>query len=162
MLCGSTRNKDQKVENDIWNQNYSVRRSGEVTCVSTCKQYCNWTWLSTAIQLLCWLLLKSLWPNSYNSTAGFVSVFTLYIYVHIYIYIYIYIHIYIYIYTYIYIYIYIYTYIYIYIYIHIHIYIYIYTYIYIYISIYISGGPLSALTCCVNVRLLSAIKKYRR
>ncbi len=24
---------------------------------------------------------------------------------------------------------------------------------------YISGGPLSALTCCVNVRLLSAIKK---
>ncbi len=25
--------------------------------------------------------------------------------------------------------------------------------------IYISGGPLSALTCCVNVRLLSAIKK---
>ncbi len=50
------------------------------------------------------------------------------------------------------------------------------TYIYIYICkqtfilkeincltaltyIYISGGPLSALTCCVNVRLLSAIKK---
>ncbi len=27
------------------------------------------------------------------------------------------------------------------------------------IYIYISGGPLSALTCCVNVRLLSAIKK---
>ncbi len=25
--------------------------------------------------------------------------------------------------------------------------------------IYISGGPLSALTCCVNARLLSAIKK---
>ncbi len=25
--------------------------------------------------------------------------------------------------------------------------------------IYISGGPLSALTCCINVRLLSAIKK---
>ncbi len=25
-------------------------------------------------------------------------------------------------------------------------------------NIYISGGPLSALTCCVNVRLLSAIK----
>ncbi len=25
--------------------------------------------------------------------------------------------------------------------------------------IIISGGPLSALTCCVNVRLLSAIKK---
>ncbi len=25
--------------------------------------------------------------------------------------------------------------------------------------VYISGGPLSALTCCVNVRLLSAIKK---
>ncbi len=25
--------------------------------------------------------------------------------------------------------------------------------------IYTSGGPLSALTCCVNVRLLSAIKK---
>ncbi len=31
-------------------------------------------------------------------------------------------------------------------------------YIYIYIYI-ISGGPLSALTCCVNARLLSAIKK---
>ncbi len=30
---------------------------------------------------------------------------------------------------------------------------------YIYIYIYISGGPLSALTCCVNARLLSAIKK---
>ncbi len=28
-----------------------------------------------------------------------------------------------------------------------------------YVYIYISGGPLSALTCCVNVRLLSAIKK---
>ncbi len=27
------------------------------------------------------------------------------------------------------------------------------------VSIIISGGPLSALTCCVNVRLLSAIKK---
>ncbi len=27
------------------------------------------------------------------------------------------------------------------------------------IIIYISGGPLSALTCCVNARLLSAIKK---
>ncbi len=27
------------------------------------------------------------------------------------------------------------------------------------IYIYISGGPLSALTCCVNVKLLSAIKK---
>ncbi len=27
------------------------------------------------------------------------------------------------------------------------------------ISIKTSGGPLSALTCCVNVRLLSAIKK---
>ncbi len=27
------------------------------------------------------------------------------------------------------------------------------------IYIYFSGGPLSALTCCVNVRLLSAIKK---
>ncbi len=26
-------------------------------------------------------------------------------------------------------------------------------------SIIISGGPLSALTCCVNARLLSAIKK---
>ncbi len=25
--------------------------------------------------------------------------------------------------------------------------------------VYTSGGPLSALTCCVNVRLLSAIKK---
>ncbi len=31
--------------------------------------------------------------------------------------------------------------------------------IYISLYIYISGGPLSALTCCVNVRLLSAIKK---
>ncbi len=31
--------------------------------------------------------------------------------------------------------------------------------IYLYIYIYISGGPLSALTCCVNARLLSAIKK---
>ncbi len=40
------------------------------------------------------------------------------------------------------------------------IYIYIYTHTYIYIlDIYISGGPLSALTCCVNARLLSAIKK---
>ncbi len=29
----------------------------------------------------------------------------------------------------------------------------------VYIYIYISGGPLSALTCCVNARLLSAIKK---
>ncbi len=28
-----------------------------------------------------------------------------------------------------------------------------------YININTSGGPLSALTCCVNVRLLSAIKK---
>ncbi len=27
------------------------------------------------------------------------------------------------------------------------------------IYIYTSGGPLSALTCCVNARLLSAIKK---
>ncbi len=27
------------------------------------------------------------------------------------------------------------------------------------ICIYISGGPLSALTCCVNVRLLSGDKK---
>ncbi len=26
-------------------------------------------------------------------------------------------------------------------------------------KVIISGGPLSALTCCVNVRLLSAIKK---
>ncbi len=46
-----------------------------------------------------------------------------------------------------------------------------YVYIYIYIHththkrpikytyIYISGGPLSALTCCVNVRLLSGDKK---
>ncbi len=32
-------------------------------------------------------------------------------------------------------------------------------YIYIYIYIYISGGPLSALMCCVNVRLLSGDKK---
>ncbi len=32
-------------------------------------------------------------------------------------------------------------------------------YIHTYIYIYISGGPLSALTCCVNARLLSAIKK---
>ncbi len=29
----------------------------------------------------------------------------------------------------------------------------------VYILVFISGGPLSALTCCVNVRLLSAIKK---
>ncbi len=35
---------------------------------------------------------------------------------------------------------------------------YIYIYIYIYIYYIYSGGPLSALTCCVNVRLLSAIK----
>ncbi len=40
-----------------------------------------------------------------------------------------------------------------------------YTHIYyvnkmiLYICIHTSGGPLSALTCCVNVRLLSAIKK---
>ncbi len=27
------------------------------------------------------------------------------------------------------------------------------------VCVFISGGPLSALTCCVNVRLLSAIKK---
>ncbi len=27
------------------------------------------------------------------------------------------------------------------------------------VCVYISGGPLSELTCCVNVRLLSAIKK---
>ncbi len=27
------------------------------------------------------------------------------------------------------------------------------------VCVYISGGPLSALTCCVNARLLSAIKK---
>ncbi len=33
------------------------------------------------------------------------------------------------------------------------------TNLYVYVYIYISGGPLSALTCCVNVRLLSAIKK---
>ncbi len=33
---------------------------------------------------------------------------------------------------------------------------------YMCVYIYISGGPLSALTCCVNARLLSAIKKYRR
>ncbi len=31
--------------------------------------------------------------------------------------------------------------------------------VYVCIYIYISGGPLSALTCCVNARLLSAIKK---
>ncbi len=31
--------------------------------------------------------------------------------------------------------------------------------LYIYIYIYISGGPLSALTCCVNARLLSGDKK---
>ncbi len=29
----------------------------------------------------------------------------------------------------------------------------------IFLNVYISGGPLSALTCCVNARLLSAIKK---
>ncbi len=28
-----------------------------------------------------------------------------------------------------------------------------------YFNVFNSGGPLSALTCCVNVRLLSAIKK---
>ncbi len=38
------------------------------------------------------------------------------------------------------------------------IYIYLYT-IHPSIYIYISGGPLSALTCCVNVRLLSGDKK---
>ncbi len=27
------------------------------------------------------------------------------------------------------------------------------------VCVYTSGGPLSALTCCVNARLLSAIKK---
>ncbi len=32
-------------------------------------------------------------------------------------------------------------------------------YIYYPCYVYTSGGPLSALTCCVNVRLLSAIKK---
>ncbi len=31
--------------------------------------------------------------------------------------------------------------------------------IYMYLCVYISGGPLSALTCCVNVRLLSGDKK---
>ncbi len=31
--------------------------------------------------------------------------------------------------------------------------------LHLYIYIYTSGGPLSALTCCVNARLLSAIKK---
>ncbi len=31
--------------------------------------------------------------------------------------------------------------------------------IYMYVYIFISGGPLSALTCCVNVRLLSGDKK---
>ncbi len=36
---------------------------------------------------------------------------------------------------------------------------YIYIYIYIYMCIFYSGGPLSALTCCVNVRLLSGDKK---
>ncbi len=30
---------------------------------------------------------------------------------------------------------------------------------YFILNIFSSGGPLSALTCCVNVRLLSAIKK---
>ncbi len=35
----------------------------------------------------------------------------------------------------------------------------VYVCMYVCIYIYISGGPLSALTCCVNVRLLSAIKK---
>ncbi len=39
------------------------------------------------------------------------------------------------------------------------IYLFNFSYINSYIYIYISGGPLSALTCCVNVRLLSAIKK---
>ncbi len=31
--------------------------------------------------------------------------------------------------------------------------------VHLYIYIYISGGPLSALTCCVNVRHLSGDKK---
>ncbi len=31
--------------------------------------------------------------------------------------------------------------------------------VYVCVYMYISGGPLSALTCCVNARLLSAIKK---
>ncbi len=31
--------------------------------------------------------------------------------------------------------------------------------VYVCVYIYISGGPLSALTCCVNVRLLSGDKK---
>ncbi len=55
--------------------------------------------------------------------------------------------------------------------VYIYIYIYIYAYmcvsvcvcvcvcVCVFVCIYISGGPLSALTCCVNVRLLSAIKK---
>ncbi len=39
------------------------------------------------------------------------------------------------------------------------IYIYVCVCVCMYVCIYISGGPLSALTCCVNARLLSAIKK---
>ncbi len=74
----------------------------------------------------------------------------MYIYMCIYICIYIYVYIYMCICIYICVYIYIYMYTYIYICIHIYICI---------IYIYISGGPLSALTCCVNARLLSAIKK---
>ncbi len=35
-------------------------------------------------------------------------------------------------------------------------------YLYSVSNVLTSGGPLSALTCCVNARLLSAIKKYRR
>ncbi len=45
----------------------------------------------------------------------------------------------------------------------VHVCVYVFMYVYVYVSmyacIYTSGGPLSALTCCVNARLLSAIKK---
>ncbi len=51
------------------------------------------------------------------------------------------------------------TYIHTYIHTYTHIFIHVFVYILLFKYIYISGGPLSALTCCVNARLLSAIKK---
>ncbi len=68
-------------------------------------------------------------------------------------------------YMYMYVYVCIYIYIYMYMYVYIYIYMYMYVYIcicmcmYTYVYVCISGGPLSALTCCVNVRLLSGDKK---
>ncbi len=45
------------------------------------------------------------------------------------------------------------------IYVSMYIYICMCIYVCMYMCVYISGGPLSALTCCVNVRLLSGDKK---